>query len=760
MNRLRIGAAVVVLAVVSTAPGAGASAVATADRITNRETVQAELNPDGSVKVARLFSQLVIDGNGQVRVVDPTATKNIRDLDGFAKPKTEDGAAIWTVDVSGRAVRRTVADFPKDHLPVDVSVSYLLNGKVVKARDVVGKSGTLTVTYHLKNMTEEPTEVTYTDGRGTQQTAVVQVPTPYVGQLQTTVPGRFDSLDAPRADVAGDGRGGNLLTWTMVLFAPIGEIEQEFGWTAHIRNGVVPKATVQIVPVPPKRKPELKFGEDGFSNGAAQATELTAGAGEIDANLLELRDGAATLLDGLSQLASGASDLKAGLAGEAAPGAAQLAGGLDDADAGGADLASGLGDLDDGAGLVSGGAADLSDGLHLISAGLADLAAVDGLPAARAGAIALQSGVAAILAGIGSAATPGTIRGGLAAIGGGLTALESASTGLPAAKGGVDAVNAGLAAAKTALQGLQAAVGGSIAEISGVSATLGCPGSLNPVCPLLDSALNSSHGLSTVTLPGLAALEAGTDTAIAGLGAVSAGLATAVAGVSALSAGTTAVTAGVGAVKLGLDNPGGLGVVQGLDALVAGLTTAVDGVTALNDGAADAASGADDLASGAADLAAGATTAADGADDLRDGLDLLKAGAHDLSSGLTDAADGAGQLADGLDQAKGGGQQVTDGAGQLSKEGTSVLEAKGNDAAADAALSYARLAKLDEKAEAGGLPYGAPAGGEGSAAYLLTVTAADAQGTEDAGRAALAIGLLVVASAAGALVRRRFSAAG
>jgi putative membrane protein len=842
-----LGAAATTLA---SGTGAGASVRATAPRIDNRETVQADLNPDGSVKVARLFSQLVLDGDGVVHVVDPTSTKDLRDLDGFSKPGTENGAAVWDVDVSGRAVRRTVASFPKGSLPVDVSVTYELNGRPVKARDVVGRSGTLRVTYHVRNTTAKPTRVSYVDGKGATRTATVDVPTPLVGQLQTTLPGRFASLDAPRADVAGDGRGGNLLTWTMVLFSPIGELEQEFGWTARISDGVVPKVAVQIVPVPPKRKPELKFGEDGFASGAEQAGELTAGAGEIDANVLKLRDGAAELLDGLTQLAAGAADLKAGLAGEAAPGADQLAGGLDQAAAGGSDLANGLVELAGGAGLVSNGlhaandggqqlldgsqdlaagagfvstgARQVANGLGSLDSGLAQLSeSVSGLKT-NAGFLALKAGVALVAGAIGVASpasppvTPVTVLDALNAVAAGLTQLgTSHSAGLPAVVDGVSALKAGLGNAKTAIATMAAAMAQQQALLADALVQAACAATPGiPLCVDVATAAGIAAAVSDgLTNPSpLLGLGAGVDAALAGIGSSATpaptilyGLATAVAGIGSTSTPGTLLY-GLNRAILGLDHPAGaagpsdpggvkqgvLAIGQGIDLLVDGIVAAVtgaigtpstspattlrggvaalsggadqvaggaaqvaDGAGLLSLGALDLADGVDQLDDGATDLAAGADEASTGADQLLDGLDRLKDGSHDLAGGLGDAADGAGKIADGLGKAKDGGGRLTDGAGRLSKEGTSVLVKAGNKTAADSALSLARLKALDEKAATGGLPYGAPAGGTGSAAYLLTLAAADAQGTEDAGRGLLAVGLLVAASAAGTLVRRR-----
>jgi putative membrane protein len=838
---LRTGAAVALAAsLLATTPGASAGALASADSIVNRETVRVDLHPDGSKKVARLYSQLVVDGNGTIRVADPTSTEGLRDLDGFSKPRTEDGKAVWDLDVDGRAVRRTLADHKAD-LPVNVSVSYTLDGKDIAPGDVVGKDGLLKATYKVVNTTAVPTEVTYQDGKGDTKTATVSVPVPLVGSFRATLPGRFTQVDAPRADVVGDGRGNTTVSWSLVLFQPLGDPVSEFGWTAHVRDGIAPRGDVTIVPVLPSRK----FNVGAYERGAAQASELTDGAGQIDANVLKLRDGAGELLAGLGQLAAGATTLQGGLSGSAAPGAGKLADGLGTAAAGGGKLADGLGDLSDGAdrvagglsaanagtrklldgsqdlaagaGLVSTGAAQVADGLASVGDGLTQLsAAVSGL-SANPGFLALKAGVTAMSAGLGSAGNPLTVLGALNAVELGLVQMStSATAGLPAVVTGVQGLKAGLTNAKTAIATMAAAVTQQQALLADALVQGACaatPGS--PLC--VDVA--TAAGIAAAIKDGLTnadpalGLGAGVDAALAGIGSTSTpgatvlyGLSSAIAGIGSTSMPGNTLLYGLHQAILGLDHPAGAGgatdpggikqgmaaVGLGLDALVAGIVDAVDGalgaptdaptaslrgaVAALTDGAEavadgtdavaagagtlsngalDLADGVDRLDTGAGQLAAGAGTAADGAGDLLDGLEQLKAGSRELANGLGSAADGSGRIADGLGSAKGGGKKLADGAGRLSKEGTSVLVDKGNATAADAAKTYATIKLLDAKAASNGLPYGAPEGGTGTAAYVLTLAAADGQATEDRGRALLALALVVAACAAGSVLRKR-----
>ncbi|HEX4699863.1 MAG TPA: hypothetical protein VH857_10955, partial [Actinomycetes bacterium] len=370
-----------------------ASALAASDGppvVATSETVKADLKADGSLDVARLFSQIQATGNGHVSLEDPTSTKNLRNLDGWGAPSTSDGKASYDFTVDGTKQFRTVADFTK-HLPVSVRITYRLDGARVAAGDLDGKSGKLAVSYTVKNMTGDTTPIVYQDGHGKTVTETAQVVTPYVGQLALDLPDSFRNISTlgDRADQAGDGHGGRLVTWTMVLFEPIGQNTQRFGFAAHVDHLALPTAHMQIVPVSPENHPELKFGQDGFQSGAASGQQLTDGATQIDDNVLKLRDGAAQVLDGLTQLEAGAQQLNGGLAAgvpqaitggkklakganDAAGGATQVADGAHQVAVGNAKLAAGLGDLSDGSVLLQNGARQLNSGAAQLSTAFED----------------------------------------------------------------------------------------------------------------------------------------------------------------------------------------------------------------------------------------------------------------------------------------------------------------------------------------------------------------------------------------------------
>ena len=189
--------------------------------VVNTETVKTYLSATGSVENSRVYEQFSLTGVGSVTVENPIEESGLRNLDGFGGYDVSDG--IQT-DQGRRRRHQAPALGQQLHqdLPLEVNVDYLLNGEAVEPGDVVGESGSLTVTYTVKNVTAAPREVTYTDGTGGTITETALVPIPMVGSLTTTTPANFTDVRSDQANLAGDGQGGTKLSFTMTLFPPVG----------------------------------------------------------------------------------------------------------------------------------------------------------------------------------------------------------------------------------------------------------------------------------------------------------------------------------------------------------------------------------------------------------------------------------------------------------------------------------------------------------------------------------------------------------
>lgn len=750
--------------------------------VTNTETVQARLDATGKLQEARVYDQLSLTGHGKASIANPVSAHGLRNLDGFGRYSVKDGVLTTDVTVDGASRLRTVSDYTKD-LPLGLSVVYTLNGKTVSPGAVVGRSGTLEVRYTVTNLTSREDAVSYDDGTGTTATATAETVVPMIGQLTTTLPSTFTDVTSGEASIAGDGRGGTRMTFQMTLFPPIGSATAEFGYTAQVHRGVVPPATLTALPVSPLTSPSFKGGSASYASGAQSGVDLTAGAIEIDSNLLALRDGAASLLDGLIQLRDGAAELSTGLNDEAAPGAATLAAGLRTANAGAVALAGGAAQVNDGASQLATGSTQLADGLtsagSKVPALLGGLTQVDGgLAKIDAGlaqlsgsvsllptkAQALHDGIAAMRAGIGDKTTAGTLINGVEQL---RTLVAGVTPALGALAEGATSTNPATPGGKEKLLGAAAALNGLAAvetdptiaaSLSGIATQL--TAAADGMQTMSDTLLHLQGLLSTQGAPGLMALECGISSAtlpgvcdparpglLEGLGSVDGGL---------TQLTSTVVGSVTGAIGTATDTQANQTLRGGVSSARAGLGQISGGGQSLVSGLSQLAAGATSLQSGTGRLTAGTSQLAAGSQSLTTGTQKLAAGATDLAAGLETAASGSSTLADGLVEAADGAPQLVDGASQLSEQGTSVLVTNGKETAADYGVKYAVIEAGAERAADEGMAYGAPEGAAGATAYSIEISGVDGAGAKNLGRGLASVALFGIGGLVAALAKRRF----
>jgi putative membrane protein len=689
--------------------------------VVNTETVQVYTSPTGEVETQRVYEQLVMTGTGSVDLSNPISTDSLRNLEGFGGVDVEGGEQVTEMTVDGEEHLRSVSDFDGD-LPLDVSVAYKLDGETVEPGDIVGESGELEVLYTVKNITAQPQEVSFPDGSGGTTTETVDVPIPMVGSLTTVAPESFTNVASDQANMAGDGKGGTKLSFTMTLFPPIGSDTAEFGYTADIVDGVVPRSDVSALPVNPLESPTFAAAADSYQGGTDTGARLAEGAGTIDSNLLKLRDGASELLAGLIKLRNGSEQLQAGLADEAAPGAEKLADGAGQLDDGLGRIADGANQLFDGTGQLVAGTGDLTDGTgrladgaNRLSGGLTEAGAkapalIDGLKQVRAGLVEvdkglvelsttlapkvkaspdyqrLTAGLQLMIDKIGTTSQPGrTLLFGLDQL---RTKLDQEA--VPAVNqmlGGVTCAQFTLDMLRTGtfveqhpcFQALPAEAQGAIK-----AGFLGGAES-NPVrAQLLQGLANNLNGAGSEAAPTLrfgltSLLEDLQREDLADPGAIQA---------------LALLECGVSNTALPLCDAATPGLLQGLSQVQQGVPALVDGIAAVVGGAVGEADdtpkdetfrggvnglidGVDQLSAGGDELLAGLGLLSDGAGDLADGTDQLDAGANRLAAGAGELNAGAGKLADGTAEAADGSGQLADGAGRLAEGLVDAAEGSG-----------------------------------------------------------------------------------
>jgi putative membrane protein len=752
------------LAGLTTAPAFAADDPASGTvKVVNTETVQVYLSPSGDIESKRVYEQLALSGHGSVDLANPVSTDGLRNLDGFGGFDVKDGDQIARTTVDGTKRYRSVSNFAGT-LPVSVTPSYKLDGRTVEPGDVVGASGKLEVSFEIANKTTKPQELSVDDGTGNKVTKTVQVPIPMVGSLTTTTPSTFTNVDPGGANTAGDGTGGQTLSYNLVLFPPLGSTTAKVGYTADITDGVVPRVDIAMLPVDPLASPTFKAATDGYQGGASTGAQLVTGADTIDGNLLKLRDGASDLLAGLIKLSDGAGQLDDGLANDAAPGAKKLADGTGEALDGSQKLFAGAKRLTSGLSTADGGGTQLDQGAQDLLAGQKALAG--GLQQLYAGIKALPATVQAQLA---TDAQYQSLLGALGQVVAGIGTLADQPQANPLNNtllGGLNGLKYGLRYP---------------AGQPGFAATTDCTDPAPTACGVLDGVEGAKEALDLVIPLAAPGVVQGT------LQAVSSGLG------DVITEGDSRLVPGIGLMRSRIStgaspgtcatNPTGCGareallaVQGGIPLLVQGITTSIRdtllanigtgaagcdptrtlqcGANALSAGTQQLADGVNQLAAGLGQLSTGGARLASGAGDLADGLGQIDDGAKDLAAGLGDAADGSGQIADGLKTASGSTPQLVDGAGRLSREGMAPLKHAGKDTAVSYGQLYAEIAAGAERAQTESMAFGAPKGAEGLTAYSFVIRGADGESSRNVTRAVAAFALLGLGSGVCVLRRR------
>lgn len=702
--------------------------VAQADRdasLTNDEVAVATLDPSGLPERAVLISRLTSHGPRR-EIVDPASVTNVQYLDRVGRPGTTPEGVRLTVGGAWPLVL-TRARFDRP-MPVAVHVQYALDDRVVAPDEVPGASGALTVTYTMTNTTARDQDLDHLDAAGNPATSRRPVFAPFQGSLTVTLPEGVELVSAPGAMPSTDERGRGVLRWNVSLYPPVSSPQQEAALHVRADRLGIPAARITLTPAGVDRDPATDLAGELLAGAVAGNADLHGGLTELDRGADAVAEGTGGLATGLGQLADGAR----GIAGA------------------GRALAAGVDDLSDGAGALASGAATLADGLgdaataaealRTATARLAEAAPADSAGAAAQlgeGADRLVAGLEVLVARLGSPGDPplpgppdepegctgpdpGPYDAACPTLLQGLRALRD---GLADVDGLATAMATQAVAADEAARVVVAALGGIGSDAA--AAAQGAAGLMAALCatpPVLDPASctqlsavaaasgSAAAGAATAT-PDATALLTATGTLRAQAGLLRDATGPSVAAAERLLVAVAALSASAG--RGSASQPG---LLAGADALAAGLDELAAGLAA---GAAGLRSGLASLASGAGLLAEGVVSAEDAADRVAEGSGALADGAARVAGGGEQLAEGATGLARGSERSASAGSALADGAARVA-DATAAAARTVLDASVEPALAEAWLAAAGARA-ADALPYGAPDGATGTAAYLFTI---------------------------------------
>ena len=310
------------------------------------ETVYAVMNGDGSIK-STTVSEHLYSASGLANVTDKTTLTDIQNTESDAEFTQNGEELVWNTNDTDVYYKGNT----DKALPIDVKVTYALDGQEAVLEDIIGKSGHLTVTVNLKN-----NETGTVNVNGKDRTIV----TPLITAVGVILGGDASNVTAEHGMIESAAKSSVAAFVTLpgvkdslsgLLPDEVNSIEDYLQDTVTVEADVEGFTCPQVMVACATSTAAL-----GTSNvfDLSSINDLTDGINQLNDAMSQLMDGASQLVDGTSQLANGVLALLDGANtlnnGAAAldDGLGQLTNGLDTLSANNAALNAGAQQVADG----------------------------------------------------------------------------------------------------------------------------------------------------------------------------------------------------------------------------------------------------------------------------------------------------------------------------------------------------------------------------------------------------------------------------
>ena len=310
------------------------------------ETVYAVMNGDGSIK-STTVSEHLYSAAGLANVTDKTTLTDIQNTESDAEFTQNGEELVWNTNDTDVYYKGNT----DKALPIDVKVTYALDGQEAALEDIIGKSGHLTVTVNLKN-----NETGTVNVNGKDRTIV----TPLITAVGVILGGDAANVTAEHGMIESAAKSSVAAFVTLpgvknslsgLLPDEVDSIEDYLQDTVTVEADVEDFTCPQVMVACATSTAAL--GTDNVFD-LSSINDLTDGINQLNDAMSQLMDGASQLVDGTSQLAGGVLALLDGANtlnnGAAAldDGLGQLTNGLDTLSANNAALNAGAQQVADG----------------------------------------------------------------------------------------------------------------------------------------------------------------------------------------------------------------------------------------------------------------------------------------------------------------------------------------------------------------------------------------------------------------------------
>lgn len=614
------------------------------------ESVYVKADASGNVKKTTVSEWLKNPEKGTVS--DTSELKDIKNVKGDETFETGSNNNVsWKSEGNDIYYQGTI----DKELPVDVKVSYKLDGKSISPKDLKGKSGKVEIQFSYDNKSKQTVNVNGED---------VEMYTPFtMVSAMMLSSDEYSNVSVENGKLISDGDKNivvgvafpglandlNLKDLDMDI-----DIPETVTITADVKDATVGTSITMA-------SAELmnEFGLDDIDS----FDDLQDSIDDLEDATNQLVDGSKEAADGSKELADGAGTLNDG-AGTLASGAGTLADGVNTLNEKSGTLVSGVNTLASGVGTYTAGVASIAKNSQLISDNMQSLQGGVNKLEEQIAAQATQ-GLGEIKTNINNAKT-------------GVDQINSAiTTSLGEGKPGVQGI---LSNASQALTGADVTIDQNDVNVTVNSVSLKNSESVNKIIEdsalsddeknALKNAINSAITKDNMNIEYKVELNENGNSKLNSAQqkiATANGLVTTANGaLSQLSDSMNTISGGLSALagengigqleaafaKNGSVDQGFAQLGQGVSELAVGTQALADGAAELNKNSAPLMAGVTSLKDGGSQLASGVSQLASGANQVADGAGILAGGTQTLLDGANTLADGNQTLADGMQEYK------------------------------------------------------------------------------------------------------------
>lgn len=627
------------------------------------ETVYVNADAQGAVQHITV-SDALHNEEASSKLADASDLSDIQNLKGDETYTAgNDGSLVWDAGGSDIYYQGTT----DKALPVEMKITYTLDGKTVSPDEIAGKSGKVTIRF---NYTNKETRQTVINGK----TETIYVPFVVVSAFMLSND-NFSNISVTNGKAVNDGDN------TVIIGCALPGLSDSLSINDSELSSKADEISIPDYVEVTADADDFKMGVTmtGIASDVMADMDLTGSldTASLKTSVNKLGDSSDQLENGSTELMNGITSLDSGFL-AFSNGIGTLDKNLSTAQAGAVKLAQGAAAASNGEDTLYNGLSALNSGLLGAEAGSRELVA--GYSGAR-GAVAGAAGVSTGAASISNAVSllddgineEGGLASGTAALSSGAAKLAESTTKLSS---GADSLQTGLETSYNNISSQINVYNTSASQLSTYQEEL---------AELLNNASQSSMTqeeaaafaakVNTLTAAiaqcsgaqGASAALSGVQGSLSGLVGSDGELAELTAGAQEVKAGAASVSQYAASVNEGVNGSAGLSAqVTQLNAgasqlssgainLNTGINTLYSGTSSLADGISTGAAGSQKLLAGAQELSSGGLLLADGANAVSSGITALSAGSTslvtasgELESGISKLCDGSSQLNDGM----------------------------------------------------------------------------------------------------------------